>query len=166
MTTTKKKSAVAPKKVDAEKVSEISQSVSSDDEMAEPETKNYNEPEPDQPNHPQPQQQQITAYAKFLDKFYDKVSETIGTLAYDRILGSPDVNIRVYQIMDIMKQSKGKYMPNTQADELLNIVAKAPYYLISDLFVDFKENQKDYIEVISPEQMKAYNEEEAAKAEK
>lgn len=132
--------------------------VSSDDEMPEPKTKDYNAAQPSA------QQPGVTAYVRVKPEFEDALKNTIGTLGYDRRIGSPEINIPVFQIFEILDKTRGKFLTNLQADELIGMCSKAPYNIIAGVMAKIKADQSEYFEVISPAQLDQLIAAENAKA--
>jgi hypothetical protein len=133
--------------------------VSSDDEMPEPKTKDYNAAA-----QPSTQQPGVTAYVRVKSEFEDALKNTIGTLGYDRRIGSPEINIPVFQIFEILDKTRGKFLTNLQADELIGMCSKAPYNIIAGVMAKIKADQSEYFEVISPAQLDQLIAAENAKA--
>ena len=111
--------------------------VCEDEEMAEPRTKNYSVNE-----------NTTKRNAIFIkQEFKDALLQTIGTLGFDRKLGSPELSIQVNQIFDILDQIIGKPLSEDDANRFISMVSKAPYNVISDVMNNIRTNQKLYFEV-------------------
>ena len=111
--------------------------VCEDEEMEEPRTKNYSVNE-----------NTIKRNAIFIkQEFKDALLQTIGTLGFDRKLGSPELSIQVNQIFDILNQIIGKPLSEDDANRFISMVSKAPYNVISDVMNNIRTNQKLYFEV-------------------
>ena len=111
--------------------------VCEDEEMEEPRTKNYSVNE-----------NTTKRNAIFIkQEFKDALLQTIGTLGYDRKLGSPELSIQVNQIFDILDQIIGKPLSEDDANRFISMVSKAPYNVISDVMNNIRTNQKLYFEV-------------------
>ena len=133
--------------------------VSPDDAMEEPKTKNYNAaPQPEQPAAPQQGQQQM--FIQILDTLRPELDKTIGELGYNREIGSPEMHLQVFQVFEVLDKTKGKYLTEEQANQLISMIARAPYNVVGNLMKDIIENQAKYFKVVSREQI----EEEAKKA--
>lgn len=119
-----------PQKTDEKEVCE-------DEEMEEPRTKNYSVNE-----------NTTKRNAIFIkQEFKDALLQTIGTLGFDRKLGSPELSIQVNQIFDILDQIIGKPLSEDDANRFISMVSKAPYNVISDVMNNIRTNQKLYFEV-------------------
>lgn len=119
-----------PQKTDEKEVCE-------DEEMEEPRTKNYSVNE-----------NTTKRNAIFIkQEFKDALLQTIGTLGFDRKLGSPELSIQVNQIFDILDQIIGKPLSEDDANKFISMVSKAPYNVISDVMNNIRTNQKLYFEV-------------------
>ena len=111
--------------------------VCEDEEMEEPRTKNYYVNE-----------NTTKRNAIFIkQEFKDALLQTIGTLGFDRKLGSPELSIQVNQIFDILDQIIGKPLSEDDANRFISMVSKAPYNVISDVMNNIRTNQKLYFEV-------------------
>ena len=111
--------------------------VCEDEEMEEPRTKNYSVNE-----------NTTKRNAIFIkQEFKDALLQTIGTLGFDRKLGSPELSIQVNQIFDILDQIIGKPLSEDDANRFISMVSKAPYNVISDVMNNIRTNQKLYFEV-------------------
>ena len=105
--------------------------------MEEPRTKNYSVNE-----------NTTKRNAIFIkQEFKDALLQTIGTLGFDRKLGSPELSIQVNQIFDILNQIIGKPLSEDDANRFISMVSKAPYNVISDVMNNIRTNQKLYFEV-------------------
>lgn len=149
---------MAKKEKDLEEVKPV---VSSDDAMEEPKTKDYNpkkeeEVRPVQP----PANKKNEVYIQIKEEFNEDLKKTIGELGYNREIGSPEMHVQVFQIFDVLDKTKGKYLTEDQANQLISMVARAPYNVIVDVMRDITENQSKYFKVVSRAQI----EEEAMKA--
>ena len=111
--------------------------VCEDEEMEEPRTKNYSVNENTT--------QRNAIFIK--QEFKDALLQTIGTLGFDRKLGSPELSIQVNQIFDILDQIIGKPLSEDDANRFISMVSKAPYNVISDVMNNIRTNQKLYFEV-------------------
>lgn len=108
-----------------------------DEEMEEPRTKNYAVNENSNKRN-----------AIFIkQEFKDALLQTIGTLGFDRKLGSPELSIQVNQIFDILDQIIGKPLSEDDANRFISMVSKAPYNVISNVMNNIRTNQKLYFEV-------------------
>lgn len=111
--------------------------VCEDEEMEEPRTKNYTASE-----------NTTKRNAIFIkQEFKDALLQTIGTLGFDRKLGSPELSIQVNQIFDILDQIIGKPLSEDEANRFISMVSKAPYNVISGVMNNIRTNQKLYFEV-------------------
>ena len=111
--------------------------VCEDEEMEEPRTKNYSVNE-----------NTTKRNAIFIkQEFKDALLQTIGTLGFDRKLGSPELSIQVNQIFDILDHIIGKPLSEDDANRFISMVSKAPYNVISDVMNNIRTNQKLYFEV-------------------
>ena len=111
--------------------------VCEDEEMEAPRTKNYSVNE-----------NTTKRNAIFIkQEFKDALLQTIGTLGFDRKLGSPELSIQVNQIFDILDQIIGKPLSEDDANRFISMVSKAPYNVISDVMNNIRTNQKLYFEV-------------------
>ena len=111
--------------------------VCEDEEMEEPRTKNYTASE-----------NTTKRNAIFIKpEFKDALLQTIGTLGFDRKLGSPELSIQVNQIFDILDQIIGKPLSEDEANRFISMVSKAPYNVISGVMNNIRTNQKLYFEV-------------------
>ena len=111
--------------------------VCEDAELEEPRTKNYSVNE-----------NTTKRNAIFIkQEFKDALLQTIGTLGFDRKLGSPELSIQVNQIFDILDQIIGKPLSEDDANRFISMVSKAPYNVISDVMNNIRTNQKLYFEV-------------------
>lgn len=112
--------------------------VCEDEEMEEPRTKNYSVNE----------KTYIKRNAIFVKpEFKDALLQTIGTLGFDRKLGSPELSIQVNQIFDILDQIIGKPLSEDEANRFISMVSKAPYNVISGVMKNIRTNQKLYFEI-------------------
>lgn len=108
-----------------------------DEEMEEPRTKNYAVNENSNKRN-----------AIFIkQEFKDALLQTIGTLGFDRKLGSPELSIQVNQIFDILDQIIGKPLSEDDANRFISMISKAPYNVISGVMNNIRTNQKMYFEV-------------------
>lgn len=111
--------------------------VCEDEEMEEPRTKNYSVNEKTHKRN-----------AIFIKpEFKDALLQTIGTLGFDRKLGSPELSIQVNQIFDILDQIIGKPLSEDEANRFISMVSKAPYNVISGVMKNIRTNQKLYFEI-------------------
>ena len=111
--------------------------VCEDEEMEEPRTKDYSV-----------NKNTTKRNAIFIkQEFKDALLQTIGTLGFDRKLGSPELSIQVNQIFDILDQIIGKPLSEDDANRFISMVSKAPYNVISDVMNNIRTNQKLYFEV-------------------
>lgn len=141
--------------------------LSFDDEMEEPMTKSYDAPtemtidepegdseepemdtddEPDAPDEPK---------VVFKKKFREDIDNTIGTLGWDRKIGSPEIFIQVNQVMELIDavvigkdDEKGKPLTEQQANSILEMIAKAPYCVIADVMKTLQTNASEYYDII------------------
>ena len=107
-------------------------------DMPEPDTKNYDtgaEAKGATVNSGAAQQAagvpKPKAEIKLKPEFKETLEKTIGTLGYNRELGIPERHIQVFQIFEIIKNVEDKYITDIQLNELLNIIALAPYNIIA-----------------------------------
>lgn len=110
------------------------ENVSNDEEMEEPQTKNYTKT-----------QKQAAIFIK--PEFKDALLQTIGTLGFDRKLGSPEQNIQVNQIFDILDKILGKPLGEDDANRFVSMISKAPYNVIAPVMNNIRTNQKLYFDV-------------------
>lgn len=136
-------------------------SKSIDSDMPEPKTKNYDKKD----NQQKTNQNVPKAYIKFKQEFINAIEQTIGLLPYDRILGTPEVNIKVCQIMDVLNKVKNKYLPENAANEFIEMIAKAPYNIISGVMNIIRTNQSLYFEILAPKQLEDLLEKQKAEKE-
>lgn len=129
--------------------------VSSDDAMEEPKTKNYNDPGE---AGKAPEKEQM--FIQLKDAFKEELDKTIGELGYNRELGSPEMHIQVFQIFDVVEKTKGKYLTEDQANQIISMIARAPYNVIAGLMKEISEHQEKFFIVKSRTEI----EEEAKKA--
>jgi len=129
--------------------------VSSDDAMEEPKTKNYNDPAE---AGKAPEKEQM--FIQLKDAFKEELDKTIGELGYNRELGSPEMHIQVFQIFDVVEKTKGKYLTEDQANQIISMIARAPYNVIAGLMKEISEHQEKFFIVKSRSEI----EEEAKKA--
>lgn len=129
--------------------------VSSDDAMEEPKTKNYNDPAE---AGKAPEKEQM--FIQLKDAFKEELDKTIGELGYNRELGSPEMHIQVFQIFDVVEKTKGKYLTEDQANQIISMIARAPYNVIAGLMKEISEHQEKFFIVKSRTEI----EEEAKKA--
>jgi len=129
--------------------------VSSDDAMEEPKTKNYNDPAE---AGKAPEKEQM--FIQLKDAFKEELDKTIGELGYNRELGSPEMHIQVFQIFDVVEKTKGKYLTEDQANQIISMIARAPYNVIAGLMKEITEHQEKFFIVKSRSEI----EEEAKKA--
>lgn len=129
--------------------------VSSDDAMEEPKTKNYNDPAE---AGKAPEKEQM--FIQLKDTFKEELDKTIGELGYNRELGSPEMHIQVFQIFDVVEKTKGKYLTEDQANQIISMIARAPYNVIAGLMKEISEHQEKFVIVKSRTEI----EEEAKKA--
>ena len=122
-----------------------------DEDMPEPEVKDYRKAE--HPNGIVPDDPNIKAYVKFKPSFKEALEQTIGQLGWSREIGSPEVHVSVHQIMEIVNNVGDKYMSNKQVDELINMIAKAPYNVIAGVMDRIRNNESEFFELITPEQL-------------
>jgi ribosomal protein S17E len=55
--------------------------------------------------------------------------------------------------MEIVNNVGDKYMTNKQVDELINMIAKAPYNVIAGVMDRIRNNESEFFELITPEQL-------------
>ena len=115
--------------------------VCEDEEMEEPRTKDYSVNE----NVNKNTTKRNAIFIK--QEFKDALLQTIGTLGFDRKLGSPELSIQVNQIFDILDHIIGKPLSEDDANRFISMVSKAPYNVISDVMNNIRTNQKLYFEV-------------------
>ena len=131
--------------------------VSSDDAMEEPKTKNYNDPvQPEGGKAPEKEQM----FIQMKGSFKEELDKTIGELGYNRELGSPEMHIQVFQIFDVVEKTKGKYLTEDQANQIISMIARAPYNVIAGLMKEITDHQEKFFIVKSRSEI----EEEAKKA--
>lgn len=131
--------AEAPQTVVSENLPETATIASSDDDMEEPMAKDY--PTGDEAATAP----QYAVY--FKEEFKDALLSTIGTLGYDRALGSPEINVRVNQIFDALNSMMGQPLTESQANNFITMIAKAPYNVIADVMEVIKTDQNKFFEV-------------------
>lgn len=138
------KKAEAEKELNEKKVSDTttkskSTDTDTDNDMPEPDIKDYDAAAQGRPSNagqighgsnPTPSSKPKVTL-KLNAQFKDTLEKTIGSLGYNRELGIPERHIQVFQIFDIIKNIEGKYISDTQLNELLNIIALAPYNVIA-----------------------------------
>lgn len=123
---------------------EVSEMVS-DEEMEEPRSKDYYEEQAETPN-PEPNSTPDVKVV-FKPEFKEALLKTIGTLGYDRVLGSPEINIRVNQIFDAYNALDGRDLTEEQANNFISMIAKAPYSVIGEVMTDIKTDVNKYFDV-------------------
>lgn len=109
-----------------------------DDDMEEPQTKEYNTQGSNQSGS-------IAVY--FKQNFKDALLQTIGNLGYDQMIGTPSKNIRVNQFFETLETVMGKPLTEQQANEFINLVTLAPYNVVSQVMSNIKTNQSLYFDV-------------------
>lgn len=127
--------------------------VAPDDEMTEPKTKDYSAQ--NGAPQPQPQGQPQQVFIQIQDAFRDELTKTIGELGYNREIGSPEMHVQVFQIFEILDKTKGKYLTEDQANQIISMIARAPYNVVAGLMKDINENQAKFFKVVTREQIEA-----------
>lgn len=127
--------------------------VAPDDEMTEPKTKDYSAQ--NEAPQPQPQGQPQQVFIQIQDAFRDELTKTIGELGYNREIGSPEMHVQVFQIFEILDKTKGKYLTEDQANQIISMIARAPYNVVAGLMKDINENQAKFFKVVTREQIEA-----------
>lgn len=142
----------------AKKNEEVKPVVSPDDAMEEPKTKDYN-PQP-QPAEAGVENKREEVFIQIQEAFREDLNKTIGELGYNREIGSPEMHVQVFQIFEVLDKTKGKFLTEDQANQLISMVARAPYNVIAEVMKSITENQAKYFRVVTRSQI----EEEAKKA--
>ena len=145
-TKTKKDEALEEKKVD--------QPIkSSDDGMPEPETKDYGTAQNSAPNPGKPQEDLNKVYIKILPKLRTDLENSVGTLGYNREIGSPEMHVQVWQIFEVLDKTKDKYLTEDQVNQFISMFARAPWNIINGLMKNLQDKQNEYFEVVTKEQL-------------
>lgn len=125
--------------------------MTNDAEMEEPQVKNYYDDADKEAESVEsgegakPEEAKVAIY--FKQEFKDALLSTIGTLGYDRPLGSPDFSVRVNQLFAALDSVMGQPLTEEQANNFISMVAKAPYNVIADVMKTIQENQSLYFEI-------------------
>lgn len=146
MATKSKKEEVLEKKVNEEPVIQ-----STDDEMPEPETKDYGAAS--QQATGQSKEDPNKVYIRILPALRTELENTVGTLGYNREIGSPEMHIQVWQIFEVLDKTKDKYLTEEQANQFISMFGRAPWNIINPLMQNIQTKQGDYFEIVTKEQL-------------
>lgn len=129
--------------------------VAPDDEMAEPMTKDYNKKESQEPTHGAQGPQMPQLFIQIQEAFREELTKTVGELGYNREIGSPEMHVQVFQIFEVLDKTKGKYLTEDQANQIISMIARAPYNVVSGFMKEINENQSKFFKVVTREQIEA-----------
>lgn len=123
---------------------------SSDDAMPEPETKDYGT---SAQVPPKKEEDPNKIYVKILPKLREELENTVGTLGYNREIGSPEMHVQVWQIFEVLDKTRDKYLTEEQVNQFISMFARAPWNIINQLMKGLQERQGDYFEIVTKEQL-------------
>lgn len=150
MTTRKRKKVEEPKEIKTAAVP----TTSIDDDMPEPLTKDYSNKseEPVAEDKPTPAPGKKFVPMIFVKQsFQEALFSTLGTLGYDRKIGTPDSFVTVGKVFETVASVIGKPITEKSANLLLGWILHAPYNVIHGIADVIRKDQSVYFDVMNVE---------------
>lgn len=89
-------------------------------------------PEIEEDEMPQPKVKTYEQVCVILPKFMDLLSNTIGTLGYNQVIGTPERNYQVNAIFKFIEQKEQK-LSIEDMNQVIGLISMAPFNIIAPL---------------------------------